>query len=96
MPIYEYQCQACGKRLEEIQKFSDSPLVDCPSCGKPSLSRLISKTSFQLKGGGYYATDYKDPPKEKEVKEDNQEVKKESVEDKSKDVKESSKETPKE
>lgn len=63
MPIYEYQCDACGHHLEEIQKFSDSPLTTCPACKKPKLRRLVSHTSFQLKGGGYYATDYKKPEK---------------------------------
>lgn len=65
MPIYEYQCSTCGHRLEEMQKFSDAPLTTCPECGKPTLERLVSHTSFQLKGGGYYATDYKTKPVEK-------------------------------
>ncbi len=59
MPIYEYQCQHCGHHLEELEKVNDAPLVDCPQCGKSSLQRIVSNTSFQLKGGGWYATDYK-------------------------------------
>lgn len=59
MPIYEYQCKQCGHHLEELEKVSDAPLVDCPKCGKPGLQRIVSHTSFQLKGGGWYATDYK-------------------------------------
>lgn len=54
MPIYEYKCSACGHELEEIQKFSDDPLVDCPKCGKPKLEKQISLGSFHLKGHGWY------------------------------------------
>jgi putative FmdB family regulatory protein len=59
MPIYEYECKACSKRFDEIQKFSDPALTQCPSCGKPALERLMSHSAFHLKGSGYYATDYK-------------------------------------
>jgi putative FmdB family regulatory protein len=64
MPLYEYQCENCGKTFEIIQKFSDPPLSNCPhSCGKEgTVKRLVSRTSFQLKGGGWYATDYKKSP----------------------------------
>jgi len=57
MPIYEYRCERCGKHFEVIQKFSDKPLEKCSSCGGV-LTKLISQTSFQLKGSGWYATDY--------------------------------------
>lgn len=57
MPIYEYQCQKCGKTTEVMQKFSDDPLAKCPSCAG-ELHRLISNCSFQLKGSGWYVTDY--------------------------------------
>mgnify|MGYP003864483407 CR=1 FL=1 len=57
MPIYEYQCQKCGKTTEVMQKFSDDPLTKCPSCAG-RLHRLISNCSFQLKGSGWYVTDY--------------------------------------
>jgi len=58
MPIYEYQCSACEKITEAMQKFSDPPLTQCPECGG-EMKRLVSRTSFQLKGSGWYATDYK-------------------------------------
>ena len=57
MPIYEYRCQKCSKYFEVIQKFSDTPLKKCPDC-KGRLAKLISKASFQLKGTGWYVTDY--------------------------------------
>ena len=59
MPIYEYECQACGHQLEALQKVSDAPLRKCPECGKPKLRKLISAPSFRLKGGGWYETDFK-------------------------------------
>ena len=59
MPIYEYRCQACGHELEKLQKISDDPLTDCPACGKPALSKLISAAGFRLAGGGWYETDFK-------------------------------------
>ncbi|MDO9531219.1 MAG: zinc ribbon domain-containing protein [Deltaproteobacteria bacterium] len=57
MPIYEYQCAACGQVVERWQKISDSPLADCPSCGG-SLHKIISSCAFHLKGSGWYVTDY--------------------------------------
>ena len=59
MPIYEYRCGACGHELEALQKLSESPLTDCPACGKARLSKLVSAAGFQLKGSGWYATDFK-------------------------------------
>ena len=59
MPIYEYRCGACGHKLEALQKLSDSPLAVCPACGKAQLSKLVSAAGFQLKGSGWYATDFK-------------------------------------
>ena len=59
MPIYEYRCGACGHELEVLQKLSEPPLSDCPECHKPSLTKLISAVGFQLKGSGWYATDFK-------------------------------------
>jgi putative FmdB family regulatory protein len=59
MPIYEYRCASCGHQLEAIQKMSDEPLKDCPACGKADLKKLISAGGFQLKGKGWYATDFK-------------------------------------
>lgn len=57
MPIYEYECLNCNKIHEFIQKFSDEPLKNCPICGG-ELRKLISQSSFILKGGGWYVTDY--------------------------------------
>jgi putative FmdB family regulatory protein len=59
MPIYEYRCSSCGHELEMLQKFSDAPLTACPACSKDSLVKLISAAGFQLKGTGWYATDFK-------------------------------------
>ncbi len=57
MPIYEYECTECGKTMEALQKFSDDPLTSCELCsGK--LRKLISNSSFHLKGTGWYVTDY--------------------------------------
>ena len=57
MPIYEYRCEKCDSHFEVIQKFSDKPLKFCSNC-KGRLTKLISQTSFQLKGSGWYVTDY--------------------------------------
>lgn len=57
MPIYEYQCKKCGETTEVLQKFSDAPLSVCPGCGG-SVSKMMSMNSFQLKGSGWYVTDY--------------------------------------
>lgn len=59
MPIYEYQCKECEHFLDELQKVAAVPLQDCPSCGKPSLKRLVSAPRFRLKGKGWYETDFK-------------------------------------
>lgn len=65
MPIYEYQCAACGQTHEALQGINEQVLTDCPACGKPSLSKLMSNTSFQLKGSGWYVTDFRDKGKPK-------------------------------
>ncbi len=59
MPIYEYECEACGADKEAIQKMSADPLKTCDACGEDTLRRKISRTSFVLKGSGWYVTDYK-------------------------------------
>jgi putative FmdB family regulatory protein len=59
MPIYEYRCTDCGHRLEALQRLADKPLLVCPACGKESLTKLMSAVGFQLKGSGWYATDFK-------------------------------------
>ncbi|MFO7603904.1 MAG: zinc ribbon domain-containing protein [Gammaproteobacteria bacterium] len=59
MPIYEYECQACGHQMEAMQRMSDAPLKECPECGKAELKKLISAAGFRLSGGGWYETDFK-------------------------------------
>ena len=59
MPIYEYACRSCGHEFEELQKISEKPLVNCPSCGNKSLVKKVSAAGFRLKGGGWYETDFK-------------------------------------
>jgi len=72
MPFYEYECRACGHQFEQFQKITDKPVRTCPECGRRKVQRLISQTSFVLKGSGWYVTDYgrggggaKKKPKEK-------------------------------
>ena len=67
MPLYEYQCTACGKIEEAIQKFSDAPLTTCKHCSG-SLTKLISQSSFHLKGTGWYVTDYSKNASSKDAK----------------------------
>ena len=59
MPIYEYRCDSCGSQKEHLQKMSDPQLTTCPACGKESYVKLLSAAGFQLKGSGWYATDFK-------------------------------------
>ena len=59
MPIYEYRCGECGYQNEYMQRMADAPLTDCPKCGRRSFNKLVSAAGFQLKGTGWYATDFK-------------------------------------
>jgi putative FmdB family regulatory protein len=68
MPIYEYRCSTCGHEKEVLQKMSDAPLSRCPACGKDSFTKLISAAGFQLKGSGWYATDFKGGSKPADAK----------------------------
>jgi putative FmdB family regulatory protein len=68
MPIYEYRCADCGFQEEHLQKISEPPLKVCPSCGKASFEKLLSAAGFQLKGSGWYATDFKGSGKPTEAK----------------------------
>ena len=63
MPIYEYRCTACGHQQEFLQKVSDATLTVCPQCGKPTFSKMVTAAGFQLKGSGWYATDFKNSGK---------------------------------
>jgi putative FmdB family regulatory protein len=62
MPIYEYRCSSCGQQQESLQKLSDAPLTICAACGKPTLAKMLTAAGFQLKGSGWYATDFKTKP----------------------------------
>jgi putative FmdB family regulatory protein len=59
MPIYAYKCDSCGFAKDVLQKISDPVLQDCPECGKPTFSKQLTAAGFQLKGSGWYATDFK-------------------------------------
>lgn len=59
MPIYAYRCSACGHAKDVLQKLSDAPLTTCPACGADSFAKQITAAGFQLKGSGWYATDFK-------------------------------------
>ncbi len=59
MPIYEYRCGKCGFQKEFLQRVSDKPLTKCPECGKSALAKMVTAAGFQLKGTGWYATDFK-------------------------------------
>ncbi len=61
MPLYEYECSSCGKQFEEMQSIKDKPLKTCKFCGG-SVQRLISRSSFALKGGGWYRDGYSSAP----------------------------------
>ena len=70
MPTYEYRCRACGQTFERFQKMSDDPVRTCPDCGEDAAQRLISSGGgLVFKGSGFYATDYRDPPKSKKKEE---------------------------
>lgn len=65
MPIYEYRCNSCGYEKEHLQKISDTPISVCPACGSADYIKLISAAGFQLKGSGWYVTDFKNNKTEK-------------------------------
>jgi putative FmdB family regulatory protein len=60
MPIYAYRCAACGHAKDVLQKLSDAPLTDCPACGAPRFEKQVTAAGFQLKGSGWYVTDFRD------------------------------------
>jgi len=95
MPIYEYECGACGDRHEFIQKFSDSPKRKCPSCGAQRLKRLVSAAAFHLKGSGWYVTDFRDKGKKKPEGKDGKDGKDKAGSEKSADKSGSDKGTDK-
>jgi len=90
MPIYEYRCKSCGFQKEYLLRISDAPLIDCPECGKATFNKMVSAAGFQLKGSGWYVTDFKngsgskpkkdqDKPVETAKKEDSKESKVEAA-----------------
>ena len=88
MPIYEYRCAECGEEHEVLQKVSEPPLSVCPACGKPALQKMLSAAGFQLKGSGWYATDFKGAAKKPaEKKEGKTEAKSETKTDTKSDPK---------
>jgi putative FmdB family regulatory protein len=60
MPIYAYRCESCGHSKDVLQKMSDAPLTDCPQCGASSFRKQVTAAGFQLKGSGWYVTDFRD------------------------------------
>lgn len=65
MPVYEYECSACGRRFEAMQKFSDPALSDCRNCGATGVRKVLAPAAFVLKGSGWYVTDYASPDRRK-------------------------------
>lgn len=59
MPIYAYKCESCGHAKDVLQKISDAPLTECPACGASTFNKQLTAAGFQLKGSGWYATDFK-------------------------------------
>ena len=59
MPIYAYQCGTCGHAKDVLQKMSDAPLTDCPACGAQTFTKQLTAAGFQLKGSGWYVTDFR-------------------------------------
>jgi putative FmdB family regulatory protein len=100
MPIYEYRCGECGHEQEFLQRLSDAPLTDCPKCGKPALKKLLSAAGFQLKGTGWYATDFKNNNTKPAAKSDKAEASAKATDgakssDSAKPAESAAKETPK-
>ena len=99
MPLYEYECEACGTRFEKILKFSDPPLEVCDKCGKGPIRKLLSSPAFQFKGSGWYVTDYakksSDTKGTKESKDTKETTKTESAESASKTDAPKTESTPK-
>lgn len=62
MPIYAYKCSSCGHAKDVLQKMSDAPLTVCPACGAEAFTKQLTAAGFQLKGSGWYATDFRNPP----------------------------------
>ena len=94
MPIYEYRCSACGHQEEHLQKVSDPVLSECPACGKSSFEKQLSAAGFQLKGSGWYATDFKNKKPAEKKAETKTESKSETKSETKTETKTESKPTP--
>jgi putative FmdB family regulatory protein len=70
MPIYEYRCSACGHEMETLRKLADPPLTECPACHAETLVKKVSAAGFQLKGSGWYVTDFRNGNKSAAAKKD--------------------------
>ena len=68
MPIYAYKCSSCGHEKDVLQKISDAPLAECPACGAASFAKQLTAAGFQLKGSGWYATDFRNGSGKPDVK----------------------------
>jgi len=75
MPIYEFQCQACGTEIEVLQKISDPHPTNCESCGKAEMKKKVTAAAFRLSGAGWYETDFKEGDKKKNLTESNSDKK---------------------
>ena len=62
MPIYSYRCVSCGNKQDVLRKISDAPLEVCPACGAATFRKQVTAAGFQLKGSGWYVSDFRDPP----------------------------------
>jgi putative FmdB family regulatory protein len=95
MPIYAYRCESCGFQKDALQKMSDAPLTTCPQCGKDTFAKQVTAAGFQLKGSGWYVTDFRGgnsgAPAAKKDDGSKAETKSESTSDSSSSSKESSK-----
>lgn len=80
MPIYEFQCQACGTEVEILQKISDPHPTDCEACGKSEMKKKVTAAAFRLSGAGWYETDFKESDKKKNLTETNSDKKESNTE----------------
>jgi putative FmdB family regulatory protein len=79
MPIYEYRCVSCGHQKEYLQRVSDAPLTECPQCCQPTYQKMVTAAGFQLKGSGWYVTDFKNKGSAPKTAGDKAEPKKEEA-----------------
>jgi len=90
MPIYEFQCQACGTEIEVLQKISDPHITDCEACGKAEMKKKVTAAAFRLSGAGWYETDFKEGDKKKNLTETSNDKKDQKSDSSEKTTKDSS------